>query len=220
MRLVALFIIISIVVSACGASTARRGSDDVYEVSLQGTASTEGVLVLSAPQRIEVDVPVGTNALALALALRDALTQRDHEVICLIDRAEQGFSLLVRGRVEISSAKSNLGGIGGSAAQVIQRSEVIQSTAREYLRLLGENDAEGVKRFVTEKFSPIASQSLGQGIELVSVGTPSISCQAASVVIETILPGGDHQQEELQLVTNGNLTWQLDGTKLLARWTP
>ena len=218
MRLLSLAVAAALLITACTASASHEDGDDVYAVSLQGTATTEGVLVLSAPQRIDVDVAAGDSALDVALALREGLTSRGHEVICIVDQGVQGFSLLVRGEVEIANEKSNLGGIGGSSAQVIQRPEVIKSTVREYLRFLRENDEPGLRAVATDDFLDAAADGLGQGISLVQVGQPSIGCHTASVVVEIELPGGSHRQREFQLVSNGDLTWRVDGIQRLADW--
>ena len=112
-----------------------------------------------------------------------------------------------------------MGGIGGSAAQVIQRPEVIQSTVREYLRYLRENSTEGLETVVTEEFLPVASVDLGKAIELVSVETPAIGCHSASLVVQVELPNGVHEQNEVHLETNGDLYWRISGVTPLASWS-
>lgn len=210
----------ALIVSACSSSSsAAVAVDDIYAIGLQGQATTDGVIVLEQPARIDVELSTGVSSLDVALALRSALREHGQEVICVTHRGGDIFSLLVRGEVEISSERSDLGGIGGSAAQVIQRPEVIQSTVREYLRFLEENSAEGLETVVTEEFLPIASADLGKAIELISAETPAIGCHSASVVVEVELPNGVHEQKEVHLETNGNLYWRISGVTPLASWT-
>ncbi|MCH8191956.1 MAG: hypothetical protein IIC80_11475 [Chloroflexi bacterium] len=218
MRLLTLAMAVLLLAAACSNSNGKQPSTDVYEVTLQGSATADGILVLSAPSRIEVEVPIGSTALDIALALRTQLQEKGHEVICTIDRGEQGFALLIKGRIEISSERSNLGGIGGAASQVIQRREVVESAVREYLRFLRENDASGLRRVTTDAFFGEAASDLGRGVSLVSLSAPSIGCRTASAVVEVALPGGEHRQDELQLVTETGLTWRVDGLRPLASW--
>ncbi|MEE9285238.1 MAG: hypothetical protein V3V35_05860 [Dehalococcoidia bacterium] len=218
MRWLGLAMAVLVLAVACSSSSDERVSTDVYEINLQGSATADGLLVLSAPERIEVEVSTGSTALEIALALRSQLQERGHQVICTIDRGDQGFALLVQGRVEISSERSNLGGIGGAASQVIQRREVVESSVREYLRFLRENDAAGLRRVVTDAFFGEAAGDLGRGITLVSLSAPSIGCHTASAIVEIALPGGVHHQNELQLVTDTGLTWRVDGLRRLASW--
>jgi hypothetical protein len=217
-RLLSLAVLTLILAAACANDSETKQVTDIYEVSLQGSATADGTLVLSAPSKIEVPVSAGQSALDVALALRDELQRRGHSVICTVDGGARGFSLLVEGRVAISSSSSNLGGIGGAASQVIQRREVVESAVREYLRFLRESNIEGLRRVTTESFYSEASQDLGKGLKLVSVRAPSIGCHTASAIVEIALPGNQHVQNELQLVTDGNLSWRVDGVRELAMW--
>ena len=215
----ALGLIAAFVVGACSSSSsATIAVDDVYSIGLQGHATTDGVIVLNEPERIEVDLGSGVSSLDVALALRSALRERGHEVICVTHRGGDLFSLLVRGEVEISSERSDLGGIGGSAAQVIQRPEVIQSTVREYLRFLREDSSDDLATVVTEDYLPIASADLGKSIEMVSSEVPAIGCHSASVVVQVELPNGVHEQNEVHLETDGDLYWRISGVTPLASW--
>ena len=218
MRIAALGLISAFIFAACSTSAASRAPDDVYAVGLQGQATTDGVLVLTKPRKIEVDLTAGSSSLDVALSLREALNERGHEVICVTHQGGDAFSVLVRGRVEISSERSNLGGIGGSAAQVIQRPEVIQSTVREYLRFLREDNAASLRGIVAQDFRTDASADLGKAIELVSIGAPVTGCHSASVVVEVELPNGSREQNELHLVTEGDLNWRIAGVTRLASW--
>jgi hypothetical protein len=207
-----------LLLAACASDGETKPVADFYEVTLQGSATADGVLVLSSPDKIEVQVTTGQTALDVALALRAALERRGHSVMCTVDRGSRGFSLLVEGRVTIATGASNLGGIGGVASQVIQRSEVVESAVREYLRFLRESNIEGLRRVTTESFFTEASKDLGKGLELVSLRAPSIGCHTASAIVEITLPGNQHIQNELQLITDGDLAWQVDGVRELATW--
>ena len=210
----------ALLVGACSSSSsAAVAVDDIYAIGLQGQATSDGVIVLNEPDRIEVDLITGVSSLDVALALRSALRERGHEVICVTHRGGDIFSLVVRGEVQISSERSDLGGIGGSAAQVIQRPEVIQSTVREYLRYLRESSPEGLAKVVTEDYLPIASADLGKSIELVSTEVPAIGCHSASIVVQVEMPNGVHEQNEVHLRTTGDLYWRISGVTPLASWT-
>ena len=217
-RLLSLAVLTLLLAAACAGDGETEQVADIYEVSLQGSATADGVLVLSAPNKIEIPVTAGQTALDVALALRDELERRGHNVICTVDNGVRGFSLLVEGRVAIATTSSNLGGIGGAASQVIQRREVVESAVREYLRFLRESNIDGLRRITTDSFFPEASEDLGKGLELVSLRAPSIGCHTASAIVEIALPGNQHIQNELQLVTDGNLAWQVDGVRELATW--
>ena len=217
-RLLSLAVLTLLLAAACAGDGETEQVADIYEVSLQGSATADGVLVLSAPNKIEIPVTAGQTALDVALALRDELERRGHNVICTVDNGARGFSLLVEGRVAIASSLSNLGGIGGAASQVIQRREVVESAVREYLRFLRESNIDGLRRITTDSFFPEASEDLGKGLELVSLRAPSIGCHTASAIVEIALPGNQHIQNELQLITDGNLAWQVDGVRELATW--
>ena len=210
----------ALIVSACSSSSsAAVAVDDIYAIGLQGHATTDGVIVLNEPARIDVELANGVSSLDVALALRSALREHGQEVICVTHRGGDIFSLLVRGEVEISSERSDLGGIGGSAAQVIQRPEVIESTVREYLRFLRENSTEGLETVVTEDYLPVASADLGKAIELVSSEVPAIGCHSASIVVQVEHSNGLHEQNEVHLETNGDLYWRISGVTSLASWS-
>ncbi|MBI3743265.1 MAG: hypothetical protein HY261_03140 [Chloroflexi bacterium] len=146
------------------------------------------------------------------------MTKRKAAVICTIDRGEQGFAILVEGRVDVNTKSTNLGGMGGSSAHVIQRREVVESTVREFLRNTRENNADGVKQVTNETFYPQAANDLGKGLNTVSMGRATVDCRTASVVAEIVGPGGEHLQNEYQLATTNGLTWKVTGVNTLARW--
>ncbi len=209
----------SLAVAACGGSGGPKKVTDTYEINLQGEATVGGKLVLAAPTRIEVDVAEGARAQDVTLSIRDELQRRGFEILCTIDRQDQGFAVVVQGRVEISSAKSQLGGVGGTASQVIERAGVIESATREYLRHLRENNRDGLRRWVTEPFFEEATRELGRGATIVNLRPPSIGCHSASTVVEVVYLGGEHVESELQLVTDNGHEWRVDSSRVLAKWS-
>ena len=91
----------ALIVSACSSSSsAAVAVDDIYAIGLQGQATTDGVIVLEQPARIDVELATGVSSLDVALALRSALREHGQEVICVTHRGGDVFSLLVprRGR--------------------------------------------------------------------------------------------------------------------------
>lgn len=222
MRGLVLALVPLLVLGACKSSNESKAgpapAEDVYEVTLQGAATAAGVLALSQPAKVQVKVTDGESALDVLLALREQLESRGRVVLCVQDRGTGIYSLLVGGRVEVSSKGSNLGGIGGNASQVIQRRETVESTVRQYFRYQRQNDAAALRKVTTEAFYPEASRGLGKPAQLSKTGSPALGCRSASVVVETVDQGGEHQQTELRLLTEDNSTWLLEGARPLARW--
>ncbi len=218
LRVALLALVVALLLAACSTSSSSREPEDIYSVGLQGQATTDGVLVLTKPRKIEMDLEAGSSSLDVALALREELRDRGYEVLCVTHQGGDAFALLVRGRVEISGDRSYLGGIGGSAAQVVQRPQVIQSSVREYLRFLREDDAAGLRGIVTQDYRSEASADLGKAIELINIGDPVTGCHTASVVIEIELPNGMREQNEIRLETEGDMNWRVDGLTRLAAW--
>ena len=219
-RLLATTAGLALIGAACSGASALSTNSvvDVYEVTFQGSATAAGQLVLSSPNKITLPVPVGTQATDLALQLRDQLAKRNAAVLCSIDRGEQGFAILVEGRVDVNTKTTNLGGMGGSSAHVIQRREVVESTVREFLRNTRENNANAVKQLTTDTFYPVAANDLGKGLNTVTMGHATVDCRTASVVAEIVGPGGQHLQNEYQLATTNGLTWRVTGVNTLATW--
>jgi hypothetical protein len=210
----------TLVVAGCSTAQAAKSepAEEVYQLNLSGASTAEGKIVLSAPRKMEIKVAAGATSLDVALLVRQELMAKGYTVLCLIDRSDQGHSVFVKGKLAVSQEKSNLGGIGGSAGQVIQRREVIQSRIREYFRFVRESNGNGIKQIVSSEFLQAANQELGKGVELVNMGTPVVGCNTASVIVETVLGGGEHRQSEVQLVNDDNLRWKVAGVRDLAKW--
>ncbi len=220
--LLALVTASALTVAACSkiSSAATIPGTNVYEVVLQGNATANGKLVFNTPNKITVPVSEGQSALDLALAVRAALQDKKQVVLCTEDRAERGFVLQVDGKVEINTGKSNLGGIAGSASQLIQRREILESVTREFYRSLSINDNTRLKGLAADSFYADAAKELGTGITLVETGAPAIACHTASVMVEVALPGGQHDQRELQMVSDNALSWKVQSSRVLATWRP
>ncbi|MBM4405463.1 MAG: hypothetical protein FJ039_04655 [Chloroflexi bacterium] len=210
----------TLVVAGCSTAQAakKESAEEVYQLNLTGAATAEGRIVLNAPRKMEIKVAAGATALDVALQVRQELMAKGYTVLCVVDRSDQGHSILVKGKLAVSQDSSNLGGIGGSAGQVIQRREVIQSRVREYFRFVKDNNGNGMKQIVSNDFLQAANQELGKNIELVNMGTPVVGCNTASVIVETALAGGEHRQSEVQLVNDDNLRWKVAGVRDLAKW--
>ncbi len=209
-----------LIVAGCSTAQAAKseGVEEVYQLNLTGASTAEGKLVLRSPKKMEIKVAANATALDVALLLRQDLMAKGYTVLCVIDRSDQGYSLFVKGKLAVSQEDSNLGGIGGSTGQVIQRREVIQSRVREYFRFIRENNGNGIKQVVSSEFLQTANQELGKGIELVNMGLPMVGCNTASVIVETAMGGGEHRQSEVQLVNDDNLRWKVSGVRDLAKW--
>ncbi|MSQ26422.1 MAG: hypothetical protein EXR49_09220 [Dehalococcoidia bacterium] len=204
--------------SSTPAAQVRAG--DLQEIYLQGAATADGVLTLSQPAKIQIKVSRGHTALETILAVRAQLQERGYEVTCTLDHGNGGYSLLTPARLEVASKDSNLGGIAGLASQVIQRRQTVESTVREYYRSLRQNDIGVLQRNTTPEFYASASKRLGENVELVQMGVPALGCHTSSVVVETALAGGDHQQHEVQLALQpGSLIdWRINASNQLASW--
>ncbi len=220
LRLGVAAVVASLVATACfgGGGAPSQRTVDTYEINLLGEATAGGKLVLAAPAKIEIPVAEGLSATELALSIRDELQRRGYNVICTIDRRQSGFAVVVQGRVEISSAKSELGGVGGTASQVIERAGVIESTVREYMRTLRDNSSDGLRRWVTDSFYERAAKDLGRGGSIVNLRTPSIGCHSSAVVVEMVYPGGGHVEQELRLITEDGHAWRVQDVRILAEW--
>ena len=59
-----------------------------------------------------------------------------------------------------------------------------------------------------------------KGIELVELLTPAMGCHTASAVVELAVPGGQHDQRELRLLSDGAFSWKVDSSLILASWRP
>lgn len=209
------------------AACSRGGSDTapaapaVYEVVLQGSATTSGRLVLRSPVKLEIPVSEGQTGLDLALTLRAALQEKQQTVLCTEDRGDRGFVLMIDGRTEMDAGKTSLGGVQGSVNQLAQRRELVETVVREYYRTLRLNDGPGLKRLTSDAFDSEAAKELGTGIELVQIGAPAIACHTASIMVEVALPGGQHDQRELQVASDSaSQNWKITSSRLLSTWKP
>ncbi len=219
MRALAVSLLLVLATAACaGGSSASSTAPEIdYQVDLVGTATANGSLVLNSPDTLKVPVAPGQTAVDVALALRSQLQEKGYTVLCTLDRGNLGFSVLVQGRVQLSS-DSDLGGISGGASQVIQRGQGIASVIRTYFNALASNDANTVHQVTADSFYNQAGLESGKGIRLIGMNPPSIGCYSSSVVVEVALQSGQHDQRELHLSSDQMAVWKVDSSTVLASW--